>query len=160
MLIFRGSKPIPTPGCGDFQFLRPRNRGLETPGVHDKKVTTGSRSGFGIGSPFPKVFKAPAESNAAERHNGIGSPHAPMHPGPFESCSDGVLASGFHHAGGGAESLGLELGVAHAMSMLSEIGPGRFSLLVMGGLGGEDRKQGLDPAGIEFPTTLLGPLLP
>ena len=102
----------------------------------------------------------PAESKAAQRHNGIGSPCAPMHPGTFESCADGILASGFHHAGGRAESLDLELGVTHAMSILVEIAPGRFSLSEVEGLGGEDRKQGLDPTGIEFLTTLLGPLLP
>ena len=46
------------------------------------------------------------------------------------------------------------------MSILLEIGPGRFSLLEVRGLGGEDRQEGLDRIGIEFPTTLLSPLLP
>jgi hypothetical protein len=46
------------------------------------------------------------------------------------------------------------------MSILLEIGAGRLSLLVVRGLGGEDRQEGLDPTGIEFRATLLGPLLP
>ena len=132
-----------------------------TPGlrVHDKKVTTGSCCGSVIGPPFPKILKASTESSATKGHDGIGSPHTPMHPGSFESSPDGVFASGFHHSGGGAQPQGLELSVAHPMAIFLKVVVGGSSLLVALPLRGEDRKDRLDPTRIEFPATLFGPSL-
>ena len=62
-----------------------------------------------------------------------------MHSGSLEPSPDGILASGFHYSGGRAEPLRLESGVTHAMSILLEIGAGRFRFLVVSGLGGKLR---------------------
>src|SRR5258708_32464030 len=74
-----------------------------------------------LGSAFPEVLKAPTKLRTAESDDGVGAAHGPMHSGTFEACADGHLASGFHHARGSAQALGVELRVAHAFSVGLEI---------------------------------------
>ena len=45
----------------------------------------------------------------------------PVHPGAFETRADGDLASGLDHPSGSAQALGVELWVAHALSVGLEI---------------------------------------
>jgi hypothetical protein len=52
---------------------------------------------------------------------GVGSVNGPVHSCAFEPRADGYLASGLHNAGGSAQALGVELWVAHTVSVGLEI---------------------------------------
>src|SRR5215470_11449795 len=72
-------------------------------------------------SAFPEILKAATKLSTAESDDGVGTTNGPMHAGSFETCADGHLASDFHNAGGSAQALGVELGVAHTVSVALEI---------------------------------------
>src|SRR5260370_28177739 len=78
---------------------------------------SGGSCGPLFGSPFPKVLKATAKLRTTKSDDGVGAAHGPMHSGTFEACANGDLASGLHHASGSAQTLGVELRVAHAFSI-------------------------------------------
>src|SRR5260370_41548126 len=82
---------------------------------------SGGSCGPLFGSPFPKVLKATAKLRTTKSDDGVGAAHGPMHSGTFEACANGDLASGLHHASGSAQTLGVELRVAHAFSIGLEI---------------------------------------
>ena len=44
-----------------------------------------------------------------------------MHTGALETSSDGDFASGFEDAGGGAESLFVELWISHAAAIATDV---------------------------------------
>src|SRR5206468_4553752 len=72
-------------------------------------------------SAFPEILKATTKLGTAESDDGVGAANGPMHAGTFETCADSHLASGFHNARGSAKALGVELWVAHAVSVDLEI---------------------------------------
>src|SRR5882724_8950049 len=73
-----------------------------------------------------------------------------MHAGAFETCADGHLASGFHNAGGSAQALGVELRVAHTVSVGLEIVKAATCFLRARDLAADGVKQSLEFSGVEF----------
>src|SRR5580658_2517816 len=79
--------------------------------------------GFGlrISSALPEVLESSTELRAAESDDGVGTANRPVHAGALEASSNGNFASRLDHAGRSAEALGVELGVAHTLSVGTEI---------------------------------------
>src|ERR1700741_2537928 len=81
-----------------------------------------------------------------------------MHPGAFEPCTDGHFASSFHHTGGSAQALGLELGVAHTFAVGLEIVQATAGFLGTRYLAADCREQSLEFSGVEFFLPAIRPL--
>ena len=69
------------------------------------------------GSAFPEVLKTTTEFRAAKSNDGIRAVKGPVHSGAFEARADGHLAPGLHDARGSAQTLSVELRVAHAFAV-------------------------------------------
>ena len=81
-----------------------------------------------------------------------------MHPGAFEPCTDGHFASSFHHTGGSAQALGVELGVAHTFAVGLEIVQATAGFLGTRYLAADGREQSLEFSGVEFFLPAIRPL--
>ena len=73
-----------------------------------------------------------------------------MHASAFEPSANGHLASGFHNARGGAQALGVELWVAHAVSVGLEIVKAATCFLRARDLAADGVEQRLKFSGVEF----------
>jgi hypothetical protein len=100
--------------------------------VHPKKVVVHASCGLSFRSAFPKVLKAPTELGTAESDDGVGAVNGPVHSSAFETCADGHLATGFYYSGGSTQALGVELRVAHPLSVGLKIVETATSLLGAG----------------------------
>ena len=109
-------------------------------------------------SSFPEAFEAAAEDAAAQGEDGIGAVYGPVHAGALEARPDGMFAAGFDDAGGDAQALGPERGIAHALTVADEIVDAFAGLVAGWGVLGEGGDDGADAAGIEFITSLFRPL--
>ena len=67
-----------------------------------------------------------------------------MHPGAFEACTDGHFASGFHHARGSAQALGVKLWVAHTFAVGLKIVQATARVPQAGYLASDGREQSLN----------------
>jgi hypothetical protein len=101
-------------------------------------------------SAFPEILKATTELGTAESDDGVGAADGPTHPSSFETCADGYLASGFHNAGGSAKALGVELWVAHTVSVGLEIVKAATCFLRARDLAADGVEQSLEFSGVEF----------
>src|ERR1035437_6651641 len=97
--------------------------------------------GSPVGAALPEVLKASAEFGAAQGDDGVCAVDGPVHAGAFEAGPDPHLASSLEDAGGGAQTLGVKLWVAHASAIVKDVhcgfgrlGGGRGE--VVGGVGG------------------------
>src|SRR5258707_675200 len=101
-------------------------------------------------SAFPEVLKATTELGTAESDDGVGAANGPMHAGAFETCADGHLASGLHNAGGRAQAFGVQLRVAHMVSVGLEIVKAATCFLRARDLATDGVEQSLEFSGVEF----------
>ena len=67
------------------------------------------------------------------------------------------LAAGFNHPSRGAQTLGSEAIVAHAVAVALEVRCRLAGLLTAGLVGTEDGQKGVELSGIELLVALLGP---
>jgi hypothetical protein len=81
-----------------------------------------SLSAEGCGEQRPGVIEAFALGPTTKIENCLASLVSPAHPTLLESLGDQRLAGGFHHPSTDGQSLGLHLGVAHALPALAEVG--------------------------------------
>lgn len=81
-----------------------------------------------------------------------------MHPGAFEPCTDGHFASGFHHARGSAQALGVKLWVAHTFAVGLEIVQATARVLGAGYMPPDGREQSLEFSRVEFFVPAIRPL--
>ena len=109
-------------------------------------------------SAFPEVLKATTELGTAESDDGVGAANGPMHAGAFETSADGHLASGFHNAGGSAQAFGVELRVAHTVSVGLEIVKAATCFLGARDLAADGVEQSLEFSGVEFFLPAIRPL--
>lgn len=72
-----------------------------------------------------------------------------MHAGLFESRSDGGFASGFDNSGGDTESLGAELGIAHAVTVSFDVAETLLCRRDSGGIDSEVGQDFVDLSGLE-----------
>ncbi len=114
--------------------------------------------GLPFRSAFPEILKAATQLGTAESDDGVGAANGPMHPGSFETGADGHLASGFYNAGGSAQALGVELRVAHTVSVGLEIVKAAARFLGARDLAADGVEQGLEFSGVEFFFSTFCPL--
>ena len=81
-----------------------------------------------------------------------------MHTGAFETGGNGHLASGLDHAGGSAQALGVELGIAHTVSIGLEIMETATGLIGARDLATEGVEQSPESSGVEFLFPAVRPL--
>src|ERR1035437_5654647 len=77
--------------------------------------------GSPVGAALPEVLKASAEFRAAQGDDGVCAIDGPMHARPFEPSPDHHFASSLEDAGGGTQTLGVELRVAHASAIVEHV---------------------------------------
>src|SRR5674476_1110363 len=77
--------------------------------------------GSPVGAALPEVLKASAEFGAAQGDDGVCAVDGPVHAGAFEAGPDHHLASSLEDAGGGAQTLGVKLWVAHASAIVKDV---------------------------------------
>src|SRR2546425_6040160 len=111
-----------------------------------------------FGSAFPKVLKTSTQFAAAQSDDGVGTANGPMHPGPFEPGSDGHFASGLHNASGSTQALGVELRVAHAVSVGLEIVQATAGFFGVSHMAANRGEECLEPSGVEFLLPSFRPL--
>src|SRR5712691_6343384 len=111
-----------------------------------------------FGSAFPKVLKTSTQFAAAQSDDGVGTANGPMHPGPFEPGSDGHFASGLHNASGSTQALGVELRVAHAVSVGLEIVHATAGFFGVSHMAANRGEGCLEPSGVEFLLPSFRPL--
>ena len=71
-----------------------------------------------------------------------------MHPGPLEAGAQNVLAARFQDTGGSTQALPSELGVVHAMAIVSKVAGGLFDLVLALGMGSQRSEEGVDLPGL------------
>jgi hypothetical protein len=81
-----------------------------------------------------------------------------VHTSAFETRADGKLASGLDHAGGSTQTLGVELGIAHTLSVGLEIMETATRLIGARDLTAEGMEQSPESSGVEFIFPALSPL--
>ena len=113
--------------------------------------------GPGCRSVLPEILKPSTELAAAQGDNGIGSVQGPVHAGALEASADGHLAAGFDDAGGGAETLGVKLGVAHAVTVGLEVVESAAGVFTGGGMAAERRQQSVEAACVQFLMSAFDP---
>src|ERR1017187_7429578 len=77
--------------------------------------------GSPVVAPLPEVLKASTELRAAQGDDGVCALDGPVHASPFEPGADHHFASRLEDAGGGAQTLGVKLRVAHASAIAEDI---------------------------------------
>src|ERR1019366_4117465 len=92
--------------------------------------------GSPIRAALPEVLKASAEFAAAQGDDGVCTIDGPVHASPFEAGSDHHFASSLEDAGGGTQTEGVKLRVAHARAIGEDV-HGAF-----GRLGGGSSRRG------------------
>jgi hypothetical protein len=80
-----------------------------------------------------------------------------VHAGAFEASADGHLAAGLDDSGRGAQALGVEVGVAHAVTVGLEVGQSPASVLAGGSRAADSSQQSVESARVEFLVSPLGP---
>jgi hypothetical protein len=73
-----------------------------------------------------------------------------VHAGALETRADGNLASGLNHAGGSAQALGVEFGIAHTVSVGLEIMETAAGLIRARDLAAESLEQSWESSSVEF----------
>jgi hypothetical protein len=81
-----------------------------------------------------------------------------VHPGAFKTCTDGHFASGFHHAGGSAQALGVKLWVTHTFAVGLEIVQATARVLGAGHMAPDGGEQSLEFSSVEFFLPAIRPL--
>src|ERR1035438_1733621 len=106
--------------------------------------------GSPVGAALPEVLKASAEFGATQGDDGVGAIDGPVHASAFEACPDHHFASRLKDAGGGTQSLGVKLWVAHAGAIVKDV-HGAFGRLCRGSsMGFESVDDGVQFAIIQF----------
>src|SRR2546426_621813 len=70
---------------------------------------------------LPEILEASTEFGTAQRDDGVGTSDAPVHAGPLEPGPDCHFASSLQDAGGGTQTLCVELRIAHAMAVAKNV---------------------------------------
>ena len=114
--------------------------------------------GSPVRAALPEVLIASAEFGAAQGDDGVCAIDGPVHASPFEPGADHYFAPSLEDAGGGAQTLGVKLRVAHASAIVDNVQRafGRF-----GGasrMGAERMDDGMQFAIVQFRATRRGPL--
>ena len=81
-----------------------------------------------------------------------------MHTGAFEARANGNLASGLDDAGGSTQALGVELGIAHTLSVGLEIMETATRLMGARDLAADGIEQSPESSGVEFFLAVCCPL--
>ena len=111
------------------------------------------------GATFPEILKPSAEFGAAQGDDCVGAGDTPVHAGPLESGSDRYFASGLENAGGGTQTLCLELWVAHATPVANNVG-GTFCRFNGGAdIGPEGADDGAQLSVVQFGAARRCPLM-
>src|SRR5467141_882096 len=109
-------------------------------------------------SALPEVLKTTTEFCAAESNDGVGALLGPVHTGTFEACANGHLASGLDNARGRAQTLGVELWIAHTLAIGQEIMETATSQIGARDLAADGVEQSQEFSGIEFFLAAFCPL--
>ena len=101
-------------------------------------------------SALPEVLKTTTEFWAAESDDGIGAWNGPVPTGEFETGANGRLASSLDNADGSTEALGVELGIAHMVSVGLEVMETAARLIGARDLAADGVEQSPESSGVEF----------
>src|ERR1039457_6425187 len=124
-------------------MLNARIGGLRRGGRGARRIWGIASCGSPVGAALPEVLKASAEFRAAQGDDGVCAIDGPMHARPFEPSPDHHFASSLEDAGGGTQTLGVELRVAHASAIVENV-HGAFGRLGGGsGMGSERVNDGV-----------------
>jgi hypothetical protein len=99
---------------------------------------------------LPEILKTSIQLAAKKGDNGVGSAQGPMHAGAFEASADGHLAASFDHAGGDAQTLGVELRVAHAEAVGLGVVQSPAGVFTGRGMAADRGQQSAEAAPVEF----------
>src|ERR1035437_8584861 len=113
--------------------------------------------GSPLGAALPEVLKASAEFRAAQGDDGVCAIDGPMHASPLEAGSDYHFASSREDAGGGTQTLGVKLRVAHTSAIVEDVHRAFGRLGGGSGMGSKSVHDGVQFAIIQFRAARLCP---
>src|SRR3989442_8630870 len=70
---------------------------------------------------LPKILKSPTQFGTTQGNDGVCALYGPAHSSSFEPGSDDHFAAGLEDAGGGTQTLGTKLRVAHAGAIADDV---------------------------------------
>src|ERR1700758_122625 len=108
---------------------------------------------------LPEVLKTPAEFRAAQGDDSVGAIDGPVHACAFEAGADHHFASSLEDAGGGTQTLGMKLRVAHASTIVENVHRAFSGLGRGSSMGFESVNNSMQFAIIQFSATRRCPCL-